>query len=165
MSDERKDFLEVTDEEIVSDDELDTEAFEEEVQFVTITTDDGRDIEFVEIAEIPLNGRVFTILQPTEEMDELDPDDVLIFEVITDEDGNDIEFELAGQCEKNGQLYLAMIPVEDETADDDVCEYVILKLVKENGEEVLVSVDDDDELDDIADYFDDLFSQEIDYDA
>ena len=90
MSDERKDFLEVTDEEIVSDDEFDTEAFEDGVQFVTITTDDGRDIEFVEIAEIPLNGRVFTILQPTEEMDELDPDDVLIFEVITDEDGNDI---------------------------------------------------------------------------
>ena len=33
------------------------------------------------------------------------------------------------------------------------------------GEEVLVTVDDDEELDNIADYFDDLFSQEIDYDA
>ena len=84
---------------------------------------------------------------------------------LTDEEGNDIEFELAGQCERNGQIYFAMIPVEDETADDGICEYVILKLVKENGEEMLVSVDDDDELDDIADYFDDLFSQEIDYDA
>ena len=84
---------------------------------------------------------------------------------LTDVDGNDIEFELAGQCERNGQIYLAMIPVEDDGADEDVCEYVILKLVKENGEEVLISVDDDDELDDIADYFDDLFSQEIDYDA
>lgn len=90
MSDERKDFLEVTDDEIISDDEFSTEEFEDGVQFVTITTDDGREIEFVEIAEIPLNGRVFTILQPTEEMDELDPDDVLVFEVTTDEDGNDI---------------------------------------------------------------------------
>jgi hypothetical protein len=35
----------------------------------------------------------------------------------------------------------------------------------EDGEEVLVSIDDDDEFDNVADYFDDLFSQEIDYDA
>ena len=41
---------------------------------------------------------------------------------------------------------------------------IILKLAKEGDEEILVTVDDDDELDDIADYFDDLFSSEIDYD-
>ena len=117
MSDERKDFLEVTDEEIVSDDELDTEAFEEEVQFVTITTDDGRDIEFVEIAEIPLNGRVFTILQPTEEMDELDPDDVLIFEVITDEDGNDI-VELVDDDETIDAVSEAFYALSEESDDE-----------------------------------------------
>ena len=42
---------------------------------------------------------------------------------------------------------------------------MILKGVVENGEESLVSIDDDDEFDDVADYFDDLFSEEIDYDA
>ena len=84
---------------------------------------------------------------------------------LTDEDGNEIEFELIAQCERNGQQYLAMIPVEDEDKNDnDVCEYIILKVAEEDGEEVLVTVDDDDELDDIADYFDDLFTQEIDYD-
>lgn len=83
---------------------------------------------------------------------------------LTDEDGNEIDFEIIGEHEKDGQRYFAMIPVEDEGANDDVCEYVILKLSKEGDEEVLVTVDDDDELDDIADYFDDLFSQEIDYD-
>jgi uncharacterized protein YrzB (UPF0473 family) len=57
-----------------------------------------------------------------------------------------------------------MIPVEDDKEENDVCEYIILKLAVEDGEEILVTVDDDDELDDIADYFDDLFSQEIDYD-
>ena len=117
MSDERKDFLEVTDEEIVSDDELDTEAFEDGVQFVTITTDDGRDIEFVEIAEIPLNGRVFTILQPTEEMDELDPDDVLIFEVLTDEDGNDI-VELVDDDETIDAVSEAFYALSEESDDE-----------------------------------------------
>ena len=84
---------------------------------------------------------------------------------LTDEDGNEINFEVVGECEKDGQRYFAMIPVDDQNDNDDVCEYVILKLATEDGEEFLVTVDDDDELDDIADYFDDLFSQEIDYDA
>ena len=83
---------------------------------------------------------------------------------LTDEDGNEIDFEVIGEYEKDGQRYFAMIPVEDENADSDICEYVILKLSKDGEEEVLVTVDDDDELDDIADYFDDLFSQELDYD-
>ena len=83
---------------------------------------------------------------------------------LTDEDGNEIDFEVIGEYEKDGQRYFAMIPVEDENPNSDICEYVILKLAKDGDEEVLVSVDDDDELDDIADYFDDLFSQEIDYD-
>ena len=85
---------------------------------------------------------------------------------LTDEEGNEIDFEVIEQCERDGNTYFAMIPVEDEskTADNDICEYIILKLAEEDGEEILVTVDDDDELDDIADYFDDLFSQEIDYD-
>ena len=84
---------------------------------------------------------------------------------LTDEDGNEIEFEVIGECEKDGQRYFAMIPVNDPDAADDVCEYVILKLANDGEEDYLVTVDDDDELDDVADYFDDLFSQEIDYDA
>ena len=83
---------------------------------------------------------------------------------LTDEDGNEIEFELIGRCERNGKQYFAMVPVEESENENGVCEYVILKLDTVDGEEMLVTVDDDDELDDIADYFDDLFSQEIDYD-
>lgn len=84
---------------------------------------------------------------------------------LTDEDGNEIEFEMIAQCEKDGNKYFAMIPVEEDQKDGDICEYIVLKLSEEDGEEFLVTVDDDDELDEIADYFDDLFSQEIDYDA
>ena len=84
---------------------------------------------------------------------------------LTDEDGNEIEFEMIAQCEKDGNKYFAMIPVEEDQKEDDICEYIVLKLTEEDGEEFFVTVDDDDELDEIADYFDDLFSQEIDYDA
>lgn len=86
---------------------------------------------------------------------------------LTDEDGNVVEFEIIEEYEKDGNRYFAMFPPEsEEDADSDIIEYVILKLMvdEETGEEFFVSVDDDDELDDVADYFDDLFSAEIDYD-
>ena len=59
-----------------------------------------------------------------------------------------------------------MFPPESDNDDSDIVEYVILKLAvdEETGEEYFVSIDDDDELDDVADYFDDLFSAETDYD-
>lgn len=86
---------------------------------------------------------------------------------LTDEEGNEIDFEIIDKCEKNGETYFAMIPIDAEEitdGDDDICEYVILKLAKDGDEDILVTVDDEDELDDIADYFDDRFTQEIDYD-
>ena len=83
---------------------------------------------------------------------------------LTDEDGNKLKFELIGKAELKGTQYFAFIPA-DEEQDGEFCEYTILKAVIEDGEEILVSIDDDDEFDDAADYFDDLFSEEIDYDA
>ena len=83
---------------------------------------------------------------------------------LTDEDGNELKFELIGKAELKGTQYFAFIPA-DEDRDGEFCEYTILKSVIEDGEEILVSIDDDDEFDDAADYFDDLFSEEIDYDA
>ena len=83
---------------------------------------------------------------------------------LTDEEGNELEFEMIGQCEMNGTTYYAMIPAESDE-NGEFYEYTILKSVMEDGEEMLVSIDDDEEFDDVADYFDDLFSQEIDYDA
>ncbi|MBO7303444.1 MAG: DUF1292 domain-containing protein [Clostridia bacterium] len=85
---------------------------------------------------------------------------------LTDENGVEVEFEIIADYEKDGNRYFAMFPPESDDDDSDIVEYVILKLAvdEETGEEFFISIDDDDELDDIADYFDDLFSQEIDYD-
>ena len=89
------------------------------------------------------------------------------FFTLVDEDGKEIEFELIGKAELKGTVYYAMIPAESaEQVEDGFCEYVILKEENdESGEAALVSIDDDEEFDDVADYFDDLFSEEIDYDG
>ena len=92
------------------------------------------------------------------------------FYTLTDEEGNEIEFELIGSAEIKGTVYYAMIPADAaekaQESDNGFCEYVILRAEKdENGEDTLVTIDDDEEFDDVADYFDDMFSEEIDYDG
>ncbi len=83
--------------------------------------------------------------------------------LLTDENGVESEFELIGSAELKGNQYFACVPANSK--DSEYLEYVILKLVIEDGEEVLVSVDDDDEFEDVADYFDDALADEIDLDA
>ncbi len=88
------------------------------------------------------------------------------FFTLVDEEGKELEFELIGKAELNGTNYYAMIPADAAAQPEDgFCEYVILKEEIEDGEGTLVTVDDDDEFDDVADYFDNLFSEEIDYDG
>lgn len=79
---------------------------------------------------------------------------------LTDEDGNENEFELLGSTEIDGCTYLALEPV----AENPEGEYVILKMEKDGEEDILVTIDDDDEFDRIADYFEDELFSEISYD-
>ncbi len=80
---------------------------------------------------------------------------------LTDEEGNEAEFELAGSRELDGETYFALIPT---TPDND--EYVILKAdTADDGEQMLVTIDDDDEFNRIADIFEEELFGEIDYDA
>lgn len=83
--------------------------------------------------------------------------------LLTDENGVESEFELIGSAELNGNQYFACVPTEG--GDPEYLEYVILKLIiDEDGEEMLVTIDDDDEFEDVADYFDDALADEIDLD-
>ncbi len=88
-------------------------------------------------------------------------DEAEIF-TLTDENGNECQFELIGSHEMDGVTYLALLPIENNNDD----EYVILKVeTDEDGEDSLVTIDDDDEFDRIADLFDDeLFNGDVDYD-
>lgn len=77
------------------------------------------------------------------------------FITITDEDGNDIELELVDALEHNGQTYMAFFPAVEEGAEEDGEEYglVILKSIMENGEELLSTLDSDEELNEVYDLF------------
>ncbi len=67
------------------------------------------------------------------------------FVVLTDEDGNEVEFEHVDTIELSGETYMAFIPADINL--DEEAELVILKVVEENGEEVLASLTDEAELD------------------
>ncbi len=83
---------------------------------------------------------------------------------LTDEDGNESDFELLASAEIDGVVYYALVPAEE--TDNEYAEYVVLRLEKdENGEDVLVTIEDDEEFDRVADFFDDELAKEVDYDA
>ncbi len=85
---------------------------------------------------------------------------------LTDEEGNEYQFEMIAHCELKGTVYYALTPVGENPDDEGFSEYIILKeIVGEDGEPEWITIDDDDEFDDVADYFDDLFSEEINYDG
>ena len=77
------------------------------------------------------------------------------FITVTDEDGNDIELELVDALEHKGQTYMAFFPAVEEGADEDSDDYgmVILKSIEENGEELLSTLDSDEELEEVYDLF------------
>ena len=79
---------------------------------------------------------------------------------LTDEDGNENQFEYMGSIEHEGTRYVALVPLEE----NDEGEYVLLKAVTEDGEDMLVTIDDDEEFERIVDIFEDEFFSELDYD-
>ena len=85
------------------------------------------------------------------------------FITVTDEDGNDIELEFVDALEHGGVTYMALFPAVEEEADQESEEYglVILKAIQENGEELLSTLDSDEELNAVYDLFmEQLFSEE-----
>lgn len=66
------------------------------------------------------------------------------FMTIVDEDGTEYELEILCATEYNGCTYLAVIPAGLE--DNEDAEVSILKSVDENGEPILVAIEDDEEL-------------------
>ena len=79
------------------------------------------------------------------------------FVTLTDDEGNDIELEYVDALEHNGTTYMAFCPVVEEDSEDEENEeeygLVILKSQMENGEEFLVTIDDEEEIDKVYDLF------------
>ena len=71
---------------------------------------------------------------------------------VSDEDGNQIELEFIMSFDVDDKSYMAFFPADMDEDDPDYG-YVILKVVEEGGEEIFVTVDNDDELDKAYDTF------------
>lgn len=81
---------------------------------------------------------------------------------ISDEDGNDFELLILDEADMNGVHYLAL--TESQTPEEEVnLEVIILKVIQDEstGEELLSTVDSEDELEAIYQIFEDqMFSED-----
>ena len=77
------------------------------------------------------------------------------FITLTDDEGNDIDLEYVDALEMNGVTYMAFFPVVEEGADEDSDEYglVILKSVMVKGEEMLSTLDSEEEAEKVYELF------------
>lgn len=74
-------------------------------------------------------------------MSDLYGDDII---TITDEDGKEYVLEVLAVLELDDTEYYALVPADTE--DEEDLEVSILKVVEEDGEEILCAIEDEDEL-------------------
>lgn len=73
------------------------------------------------------------------------------FLTIVDEDGTEYELEVLDTLEYNGCSYLAVIPADDDS--ELRMEVSVLKSVEEDGESILVAIEDAQELQTVEQLF------------
>ncbi len=78
--------------------------------------------------------------------------------VLNDDEGNEHEFMHLATVEVDGNTYFVLLPVEEtENDDDEEAEAIILKLGKdENGEDMLMDIEDDEEWEKVADAWEEM---------
>lgn len=82
-----------------------------------------------------------------------------IVTIIDEESGEELELEFVDALEHDGKLYRAFFPViaeddaEDESESEDEYGLIILRAETVNGEEMLVTIESEDELNSIYDLF------------
>lgn len=80
---------------------------------------------------------------------------------VIDEEGLEHEFEVLDAIETEDGRFVALLPVYDNPSDtlNDDGELFILSVQEEDGEEMLVTIDDDQLFDQIADIFEERLSE------
>lgn len=81
------------------------------------------------------------------------------FITITDDEGKEYELEVLSTLEYNGCTYMAVIPAGD-SQDTLQLEVSILKSIEEDGEPILCTIDDDQELEAVYDLIMDSLYEE-----
>lgn len=74
---------------------------------------------------------------------------------VVDDEGNQHQFEVLDAIETDKGRYVALVPVYDNPSDliNDDGELVILTVKEENGEDLLLPIEDDDEFEEVAEIF------------
>lgn len=80
--------------------------------------------------------------------------------VLFDEDGNEVEFELIASLDVDDNTYVIVTPTEEDTDDA----YILRVEQDENGEDVFVGIEDDDEFNAVAEAYEELSRGTYDYD-
>ena len=81
------------------------------------------------------------------------------FITITDDEGKEYELEVLSTLEYNGCAYMAVIPAGD-SQDTLQLEVSILKSIEEDGEPILCTIDDEQELEAVYDLIMDSLYEE-----
>ena len=71
---------------------------------------------------------------------------------LTDEEGNNFKLEIVGEVEYENDLYRVFLPTDMDEDDPDYG-FIILRVEEVDGEEQFASVDDEDKLQRIYDYY------------
>ena len=71
---------------------------------------------------------------------------------LMDDDGKEIELEHLDTAEVDGELYMAFLPADIDEGDEDYG-LVILKVIVEDNEEILTTVDDENVLSCVYEHF------------
>ena len=87
------------------------------------------------------------------------------FITVTDDEGTEFELEHLDTMELNGSTYLAFFPAvtEEEQEQDEDLGLIFMKVIRENGEELLSTLDSDEEAEMVYNAFmEELFQDEED---
>ena len=82
---------------------------------------------------------------------------------LMDEEGNETEYEMIDAVELDGQTYVALLPLYENPEDivEEDYQVVILKMVEEDGEEILLTINDEAEFDAVWQAFEDRLRRRV----
>ena len=84
------------------------------------------------------------------------------FVSVTDDDGNEFELEHLGTLEYKGGEYMAFVPADMDEDDEDFG-LILLRVIEQDGEQLLADIDDEQELNEVYEQFmEELFADEED---
>jgi len=84
--------------------------------------------------------------------------------VLVDENGDEVEFEHIDTIEMNDNEYVVLAPLEEESDEEGEDEEVIILKIEHNedGEDSFVTIEDDNELEEVFNEFQSRMEEEID---